>query len=117
MLLHRFVGKTCQCPDIRINRIQSDFCEIIHPLCGQIIHQIRGLLHIMLRSHLGIAFFLTGTPEPAADIHKKRGCQYFLMLEITPQHRMVELEIPNDTDHMDLPAFLPVAGSLKNPPV
>ena len=105
MLLHCFVGKTCQCPDIGIDRIQSDCCEIIHPLCGQIIHQIRGLLHIMLRSHLGIAFFLTGTPEPAADIHKKRGCQYFLMLEITPQHRMVELEIPNHTDYTDFLCF------------
>ena len=105
MLLHRFVGKTYQCPDISMNRIQGNCIEIIHSLCGQIIHQIRGLLHIMLRSHLGIAFFLTGTPEPAADIHKKRGCQYFLMLEITPKHRMVELEIPNHTDHTDLLCF------------
>ena len=49
MLLHCFVGKTCQCPDIGIDRIQSDCCEIIHPLCGQIIHQVGRLLHIMLR--------------------------------------------------------------------
>ena len=37
MLLYCFVGKACQCPDISINRIQSDCCEIIHPLCGQVI--------------------------------------------------------------------------------
>lgn len=57
ILLYCFVGKTCQRPDISINRIQSDCCEIIHPLCGQVIHQIRRLLHIMLCSYPGIAFF------------------------------------------------------------
>ena len=105
MLLHCFVGKTCQCPDIGIYRIQSDCCEIIHPLCGQVIHQIRRLLHIMLCSYPGIAFFLTENLEPAADIHKKRICQYFLMFEIAPQHRMVELKIPDHTDHTDLLCF------------
>ena len=86
-------------------------------MCCQIVHQVGRLLHIMACSHLGIAFFLTGTPEPAADIHKKRGCQYFLMLEITPKHRMVELEIPNHYGPHGSPVFLPVAESLKNPPV
>ena len=92
MLLYCFVSESGQCSDISINVFQCYCTEIFHSMCCQIVHQVGRLLHIMACSHLGIAFFLTGTPEPAADIHKKRGCQYFLMLEITPKHRMVYIQ-------------------------